>query len=103
MKIPERRKYPRYGFQSDVEVVTASTVTRAFITDISLGGLFIVTQAPQPVGVTFTARLLLDPPLILSCEVCRVLLGKGMGTAFTEVSETDRIRLEKLLAWLASG
>ena len=101
--MPERRKYPRYGFQSDVEVVTASTVTRAFITDLSLGGIFIVTQAPQPVGRVFTARVLLDPPLILSCEVRRVLPGKGMGAIFTELSEADHIRLEKLLAWLASG
>lgn len=103
MRTLERRKYPRYGFQSDVEWQSGSETCRTFISDISMGGMFIVTEAPLHVGVAFTARLLLNPPLILECTVCRVLPGRGMGVTLNRVPDRARARLEKLIASLATG
>ena len=101
MRILERRKYPRYGFQSDVELLIGSDVQAAFITDLSMGGMFIATTTPLHVGTACTARILLDPPLLLSCVVRRVIPGRGMGVSFEGLATPARARLEKVLVSLA--
>ena len=103
MRPPERRKYPRYGFQSEVELITGSTVLRAFVTDISMGGMFVMISTPFPPSATFTGRLLFDPPLFLHCIVRRVIPGRGMGVSFESLSDEVRARLEKLLATILAG
>ena len=100
MRASERRKYPRYGFQSDAELVEGQEARRAFITDISMAGMFVVTDAPLLVGASCTVRLLLSPPLVLDCVVRRVWPGKGMGLEFAKPSEAARARLEKLITSL---
>jgi hypothetical protein len=97
---PERRKYVRYGFQSDAEVVHGGETKKAFITDISMGGLFIVTETPLRMGAACTVRVLLNPPITLNCVVRRVLFGKGMGVGFDPPAEEVRVRLERLIASL---
>lgn len=102
MRTPERRKYLRYGFQADAEIVAGSESRKAFITDISMGGMFVVTEAPLLVGAACTVRLLLDPPMTMSCIVRRVLFRKGMGMEIDRPSDVDRARLERLVTRLAS-
>lgn len=97
MTQPERRRHPRYPFQSDVELQWGFEVLPALITDVSLGGMFIATHNPLWVGATFTAKIVLGEPLDLQCVVRRVLPGKGMGVLFTDISDETRKRLEDLL------
>ena len=103
MNTLERRRYPRYGFQSDIELLTASTVLRAFVTDISLCGMFVIVNTPFLIGTRFTGRMLLDPPLFLPSVVRRVIPNRGMGVNFEDISADARERLEKLVASLAVG
>jgi hypothetical protein len=93
----ERRKHPRYPFQSDVEVQWGFEVLAALITDISAGGMFIATNNPLWVGATFTARLLLGEPMNIHCVVRRVLPGKGMGVLFQDLDDATKKRLEDLV------
>ncbi len=93
----ERRRFPRYPFQSDVEVQWGAEALPALVTDISMGGMFIATNNPLWVGAAFTARVALGEPLILNCVVRRVLPGKGMGVLFVDLADEARARLEKLV------
>lgn len=97
----ERRRHPRFPFQSDVELQWGFEVLPALITDVSLGGMFIATNNPLWVGATFTAKVLLGEPLNLNCVVRRVLPGKGMGVLFADVPEETRQRLENLVKMVA--
>lgn len=97
MKQPERRKFPRYPIQFDVELQWGFEVLPALITDISLAGMFIATNNPLWVGASFTARVALAEPLELHCVVRRVLPGKGMGVLFVDVAEESRKRLDALI------
>lgn len=97
MTQPDRRRHPRFPFQSDVEVQWGFEVLPALITDISVGGMFIATTNPLWVGATFTARVLLGETVNINCVVRRVLPGKGMGVLFVDVSDEARKRLEDLV------
>ncbi len=93
----ERRRHPRYPFQSDVEIHWGSDSLPALLTDVSLGGMFIATSNPLWVGATFTVKIALGEPLNLNCVVRRVLPGKGMGVLFVDLEEAGRKRLEDLI------
>ncbi len=97
MNIPERRKFPRYPFQADVEVQWGFETLPALATDISQGGMFIATTNPLWVGASFTARLQLGSPVTLNCTVRRVLPGKGMGVLFVDVTPEQQAQLAELI------
>jgi len=97
----ERRRYPRYGFQADVDIEFEGKAFRAFLTDISADGMFVVAANPLWVGAVFTARLHIADPLRIKCIVKRVLVGRGMGVAFRDLTAQDRESLDKILAGLA--
>jgi len=59
----ERRRYPRYGFQADVDIEFEGKAFRAFLTDISADGMFVVAANPLWVGAEFVARLHIADPL----------------------------------------
>lgn len=101
MFFEERRRYPRYGFQADVEVEFEGKILRSFMTDVSVGGVFIVAANPVWVGATFNLRILLGEPIRAKCIVRRVVLGRGMGVMFEEISAEDRDRLDRLIAALS--
>jgi hypothetical protein len=102
VRFSERRKYPRYGFQSDVEIVFGSETRRAFITDISIGGMFVITETPLLVGSPCKVRLLFTPPLELDCVVRRVIPSRGMGMEIQRPSDVARVRLERLITSLVN-
>jgi c-di-GMP-binding flagellar brake protein YcgR len=97
----ERRRYPRYGFQADVDIEFEGKAFRAFLTDISADGMFVVAANPLWVGAAFTARLQIADPLRVKCVVKRVMVGRGMGVEFKELTPQDRDNLDKILAGLA--
>ena len=97
----ERRRYPRYGFQADVDIEFEGKAFRAFLTDLSADGMFVVAANPLWVGAVFYARLHIADPLRVKCAVKRVLVGRGMGVEFRELTAQDRDSLDKILAGLA--
>jgi len=97
----EKRKYPRYGFQADLDIEFEGKAFRAFLTDISADGMFVVAANPLWVGAIFIARLQIADPLRVKCVVKRVMVGRGMGVEFKELSPQDRDSLDKILSGLA--
>jgi hypothetical protein len=97
----ERRRFPRYGFQADVEIEFEGKMLRSFLTDVSVGGLFIIAANPLWVGASFKIRVLLGEPIQATCTVRRVVVGRGMGCTFDVMAAEDRERLDKLIAALS--
>jgi hypothetical protein len=83
-----------------VEIYWGSETLHARVSDISIAGLFLELSTPLWIGATFSAKLMLKPPLQLNCTVRRVVPNRGMGVhvAFTD-SETC-IRFAKELGKL---
>lgn len=100
MNAAEARQYPRHALQAEVEFPGGAGAPHAVLTDISRSGMFIRTEAPLWVGASFTARVRVEPPLLLDCVVRRVLPGRGMGVAFQALSDQAAGGLQRLLATL---
>jgi c-di-GMP-binding flagellar brake protein YcgR len=97
----ERRRFPRYGFQADVDIEIDGKTYRAFLTDISADGMFVVAANPLWVGATFLARLHIADPIHVKCLVKRVMVGRGMGVKFQDLTPEARESLDKILAGLS--
>ena len=97
----ERRRSPRYGFQVDVDIEFDGKTFRAFMTDISSDGMFVVAANPLWVGAVFIARLQIAASFRAKCVVRRVMVGRGMGVRFQDLSPTEREILDKILTGLA--
>ena len=97
----EKRRFPRYGFQADVEIEIEGKNFRALVTDISADGMFVVAANPLWVGANFMARLQVADPFRAKCVVKRVVMGRGMGVKFQDLSPQARESLDKILAGLA--
>jgi Tfp pilus assembly protein PilZ len=71
------------------------------VRDLNAGGLFIATPTPLALGRTVTLLLSVPEGEIRSRAVVRnVIQGEGMGVQFTELSQQDAIRVEKLVTRL---
>jgi Tfp pilus assembly protein PilZ len=71
------------------------------VRDLNAGGLFIATPTPLALGSTVTLLLSVPEGEIRSRAVVRnVIPGEGMGVQFTELSQQDAIRVEKLVTRL---
>jgi hypothetical protein len=91
-----RRKFIRFKFHADAEIVRGSTKTACRVTDISRGGMFIQVPNPPQVGTSFLLRLALNVPLRLTCVVRRVAPGEGVGVTF-DVGAREKKRFDALL------
>lgn len=78
----EARRSPRYPLHTELEIRSADGIVPAQVIDISREGMFIATRAPLAVGDTFEARLRLAKPLLVHCEVARILPGRGFGLRY---------------------
>jgi Tfp pilus assembly protein PilZ len=71
------------------------------VRDLNAGGLFIATPTPLALGSTVTLLLSVPEGEIRSRAAVRnVIPGEGMGVQFTELSQQDAIRVEKLVTRL---
>ena len=100
----ETRRYPRYKGLKPVPVAwmhgTNKSVAKA--ENLSLGGLFIGTPSPPPVGSLIL--LLFHTPegeVRVRATVRNVKPGKGMGLAITSMDQDHRARLSRWLQTLA--
>jgi PilZ domain len=96
----ERRLFNRRKFQGTIEIEWGSTTLKASVRDLGPQGLFVELVPPLWVGATFSARLVLDPPLQMICTVCRVEPVAGFAVAFNLPEESGKAQLVKLLAEL---
>jgi hypothetical protein len=97
------RRLPRYECAIAVVIAWGSNAIAGLTRNIGLGGMFIETSEPLWRNAEFTARLSLPEPIELDCIVRHVEPAEGMGVEFENVPETERQRLEWLIASLAEG
>jgi len=95
-----RRGFERFKFTVNAEVAWESQKKWGRVVDVSRSGLFIQMDEPLARGVRFTAYLALNVPLLLNCEVKRIVPGLGVGVAIN-VPESSKKRFEALLQALS--
>lgn len=102
---PKRRKYPRHRAPKGMQVAWKSgsrpAVSRAEV--VGMGGLFLHTANPLPVGSV--VELLFDlktGDVRARASVRDSVPGKGMGLEFIQMQTDDRSRLNQFLSQYAS-
>jgi PilZ domain-containing protein len=94
----ERRHFDRSRLIVDVHFDGADATGVASTKDISVGGLYMSTQAEIPVGTTLALRLPLGSEhIVVKAEVVYSNPGHGVGVKFNELPETARALMEREL------
>jgi len=101
-----RRRYPRIQTPKGIWVAwqgdnIKQSVSR--VSDLNLGGLFISTPAPAPLGTVLTVLLSVPEGEIRGRSTVRSVSADGMGVEFTEISTADQTRLQALVARLLAS
>jgi hypothetical protein len=88
----ERRSFDRSRLLVDVFFDGADATGIASTKDISLGGLYMNTQAELPEGALLTLRIPLsnEQQVVVNAEVVYSNPGRGVGVRFHGLSEKDR-------------
>ena len=97
---PERRRHPRCKAVIPVELHLPglSTPSRTNTDEISPGGCYLETMFTLPVGTKLTITLWLDGvAMSLSSIVATCYPQVGNGMEFLDLSEEDRLKLEKFV------
>lgn len=99
----ENRKHLRAGLIAEIHYVSESTVLKARISDISIGGLFVDTLNPLELGKT--VRFSINVPSEISEKP---ILGEGvvswrqellgMGLRFTKMTREDWEKIKRHIA-----
>jgi len=100
----ELRQSPRAPLATQVQCQECMSL--AFSRDISVGGLFIETKQPLPIGSSVSLRFHLDDPsavIVASAEVTYHVANFGMGVQFVEISPEDRKRIKAFVARAVSA
>jgi len=99
----ERRSQPRCPFTAAATILEPKSGARieSHTTDLCLGGCYVDTMNPFPVGTKVSLRLLKDGKLFQSGgRVACCQLGMGMGIAFEAVEPVSRSIVERWFAEL---
>jgi hypothetical protein len=93
----ERRAYDRSRLIVDVFFDGQDVTGVASTKDISLGGLYMHTQATIPVGVMLLIRIPFRPDSEVVCgaEVIYSEAGRGVGLRFKDLTDKARTVLER--------
>ena len=98
----ERRNYDRTRLIVDLHFNGADATGVASTKDISPGGLYMNTQTVFPEGALLTLRLPLEVEheqhVVVKAEVVYSNPGLGVGVRFRQLSEEDRLKIERALA-----
>jgi c-di-GMP-binding flagellar brake protein YcgR len=90
-KRADRRLQPRAPLATQIECERCMSL--AFSRDVSMGGMFIETNEPLPVGSSVTVRFNLnykDKVVTAGAQVAYHVDKMGMGVMFTEIEPHDR-------------
>ena len=95
----DRRRHDRSRLIIDVFFDGKDATGVASTKDISVGGLYMNTQANLPEGSILLIRIpLLEGQVVTNAEVVYVNEGNGVGLQFQGLSAADRAALERELA-----
>ncbi|MBA2339574.1 MAG: PilZ domain-containing protein [Pyrinomonadaceae bacterium] len=98
----ERRTSDRSRLIVDVFFNGQDATGVASTKDISIGGLYMNTQATLPEGAMLALRLPLGEKetdqIVATAEVVYVNPGRGVGVRFNGLPEKDRAKIERILA-----
>ena len=100
LTLPEnRRHYDRSRLIVDVFFDGKDETGVASTQDISVGGLYMNTQAHLPEGAILLVRIPLNErnQVVVNAEVVYSNPGRGVGLRFQGLSDDDRARLEQEL------
>jgi len=94
----ERRQFDRSRLIVDVHFDGADSTGVAGTKDISVGGLYLSTQAQIPEGATLTLRIPLGSQyVVVKADVVYSNPGHGVGVRFHRLSEEARTLMEREL------
>jgi PilZ domain-containing protein len=96
----ERRKNKRFAVSASAELLESQTSTRlnGRVSDLGVGGCYIDTVSPLPVGTSLLIKLVSGSHSVSAkAAVVYAQVGMGMGLVFTEISADHK---ERLSAWL---
>jgi hypothetical protein len=94
----ERRQFDRSRLIVDVHFDGADSTGVAGSKDISVGGLYLSTQAQIPEGATLTLRIPLgDEYVVVKADVVYSNPGHGVGVRFHRLSDEARTLMEREL------
>jgi|SRR4051794_22952959 c-di-GMP-binding flagellar brake protein YcgR len=100
---PERRHYARLrcALPVDVRPLHSSFPLQAETTDLSLGGCYVATMFPLPIGTEVEFRFWIEETRVGCRAVIRTCdPGVGNGIQFSDLDELSRERLQAYLASL---
>ena len=95
----ERRRHDRSRLIVDVYFNGTDATGVASTKDISLGGLYMNTQANLPEGAVLTLRIPLndEQQVVVNAEVMYSNPGHGVGVRFQGLTDQDRALMEREL------
>ena len=95
----DRRRYDRARLIVDVFFDGKDVTGIASTKDISIGGFYMNTQATLPEGATLLVRITLggDKQMIANAEVVYSNPTRGVGVRFVNLSEENRLLIEREL------
>jgi uncharacterized protein (TIGR02266 family) len=97
----ERRAAPRVAIETDVTIGGHGRVQSGVSLDVSMGGLFVATYAPLPVGTRVSLRFRLPTGTVVATGSVRWVRDPrpgriaGVGIELTEMSDDDRETLRR--------
>jgi uncharacterized protein (TIGR02266 family) len=100
----ENRHHPRLSIAVDVDVGSGSNFYAGRTRDISLGGLFVETDVPLPIGTLIDVKVKLPKTTFtLPCEVMWMLSDRakntvGVGIRFVELTHAAKRAIEAFMA-----
>jgi c-di-GMP-binding flagellar brake protein YcgR len=103
-KTQDRRLLPRAPLATQVECDRCMSL--AFSRDVSLGGMFIETANPLPVGSAIIVRFNLgenDRVVRANAKIAYLIERLGMGVVFTEIEAADREAIQQYIQTAAAA
>jgi hypothetical protein len=96
----ERRKNKRFAVSVSAELLELQTSTRlnGRVSDLGMGGCYIDTVSPFPIGAALMVKLVSgNRSVVAKAAVVYAQVGMGMGLLFTDISADEK---KNLCAWL---
>lgn len=104
--VRDRRYAIRHPFAADAECLDleAGTAASGVTSDLSMGGCFVCTSKPLPLGSRVRLKLTRKDQMVEALAAVRIVKPRiGMGIEFLDVDERHRQVLERWLEQLRHG